>query len=250
MSRLSCSRHPAPANHLVSVTLAWADQRLTVGALIDSGADGCFLDSTFAAQANIPCEELERPMEAFALDERRLASVTRQSCPVSLTIAGNHVESLQFFVIQSPLVPVILGRPWLAQHEPHIAWSSGNILEWSSSCHARCLQAAPGPAVQTVPIAPPPDLSSVPPEYHDLGEVFSKTRAQSLPPHRPYDCAINLRPGASLPSSRLYSLSLPEKAAMDEYISESLAAGLIRPSSSQVAAGFFFSPSRISTPCL
>ena len=240
MSRLSCSRHPDPTNHLVSVTLAWADQRLTVGALIDSGADGCFLDSTFAAQADIPCEELERPMEAFALDERRLASVTRQSRPVSLTIAGNHVESLQFFVIQSPLVPVILGRPWLAQHEPHIAWSSGNILEWSSSCHARCLQAAPGPAVRAVPIAPPPDLSSVPPEYHDLGEVFSKTRAQSLPPHRPYDCAINLRPGASLPSSRLYSLSLPEKAAMDEYISESLAAGLIRPSSSQVAAGFFF----------
>ncbi len=71
----------------------------------------------------------------------------------------------------------------------------------------------------------PPDLSSVPREYHDLGEVFSKDRALSLPPHRPYDCAIDLVPGAPLPSSRLYNLSRPEREAMEEYISNSLAAG-------------------------
>ena len=240
MSRLSCSHRPVSPNQLVSVSLAWADQRITVGALLDSGAEGCFLDSGFAAQAGIPLEPLERPMEAFALDERRLASVTQRTLPVSLTIAGNHKETRQFFIIRSPLVPVILGRPWFVQHEPHIAWSTGAILEWSPSCLAQCLQAAPSTLPHQTPSYPPPDLSSVPLVYHDLGEVFSKTRAQSLPPHRPYDCAIDLRPGATLPSSRLYSLSLPEKAAMEEYISESLAAGLIRPSSSQVAAGFFF----------
>ncbi|XP_060924550.1 uncharacterized protein LOC132998821 [Limanda limanda] len=41
-----------------------------------------------------------------------------------------------------------------------------------------------------------PDLSQVPPCYLDLKEVFNKTRATSLPPHRPYDCAIDLLPGA------------------------------------------------------
>ncbi|CAM4730306.1 unnamed protein product [Leuciscus chuanchicus] len=39
------------------------------------------------------------------------------------------------------------------------------------------------------------DLSNVPAEYRDLKEVFSKSRAASLPPHRPYDCAIDLLPG-------------------------------------------------------
>ncbi|XDV18431.1 hypothetical protein PO909_024129 [Leuciscus waleckii] len=39
------------------------------------------------------------------------------------------------------------------------------------------------------------DLSNVPGEYFDLKEVFSKSRAASLPPHRPYDCAINLLAG-------------------------------------------------------
>lgn len=33
--------------------------------------------------------------------------------------------------------------------------------------------------------------SNVPSEYSDLAEVFSKQKAMSLPPHRPYDCAIN-----------------------------------------------------------
>lgn len=39
------------------------------------------------------------------------------------------------------------------------------------------------------------DLINVPPEYHDLKEVFRKVKATSLPPHRPYDCAIDLLPG-------------------------------------------------------
>ncbi|KAJ8347783.1 hypothetical protein SKAU_G00263720 [Synaphobranchus kaupii] len=40
---------------------------------------------------------------------------------------------------------------------------------------------------------------------------------------RPYDCCIDLLAGATLPSSRLYSLSAPEKASMEAYIHDSLA---------------------------
>ena len=85
-----------------------------------------------------------------------------------------------------------------------------------------------------------PDLSSMPPQYHDLGEVFSKSRATSLLPHRAYDCAIDLLAGTSPPRGRLFSLSAPERLAMEKYIGESLAAGLIHPSSSPAGAGFFF----------
>ncbi len=55
------------------------------------------------------------------------------------------------------------------------------------------------------------DLSNVPAEYLDLKGVFSKSRAASLPPHRPYDCAIELLSGMSPPKGRLYSLSTPER---------------------------------------
>lgn len=97
-----------------------------------------------------------------------------------------------------------------------------------------------------------PDLTGVPPEYHDFQEVFSKAKATSLPPPRPYDCAINLLPGTSPPRGRLYSLSAPEREAMETYINDSLAAGIIRPSSSPAGAGFFFVVKKDTTlrPCI
>jgi len=41
-----------------------------------------------------------------------------------------------------------------------------------------------------------PDLSNVPSEYHEFANVFSKTKAEVLIPHHPYDLKINLEEGA------------------------------------------------------
>ena len=92
----------------------------------------------------------------------------------------------------------------------------------------------------------------MPLQYHNLGEVFNKSRATSLPPHRSYDCVINLLSSTSPPRGRLFSLSAPERLAMERYIGESLAAGLIRPSSSPAGAGFFFVGKKDGTlwPCI
>lgn len=51
--------------------------------------------------------------------------------------------------------------------------------------------------LSSVPESPEefPNLSKVPEVYLDLRTVFSKSRATSLPPHRPYDCSIDLLPG-------------------------------------------------------
>lgn len=77
-------------------------------------------------------------------------------------------------------------------------------------------------------------------EYYDLGEVFSKDWALSLPPHWPYVCAIDLLPGANPASGQLYNLSHPDSEAMEESFIDTLATGLICPSSSLVDASFFF----------
>ncbi|KAI3374193.1 hypothetical protein L3Q82_006045 [Scortum barcoo] len=85
-----------------------------------------------------------------------------------------------------------------------------------------------------------PDISKVPPCYHDLKEVFNKAKAMSLPPHHEWDCVIDLLPGAPINKARLYSISSSERKAMEEYIETSLRSGIIRPSSSAAGAGFFF----------
>ena len=102
------------------------------------------------------------------------------------------------------------------------------------------LQSSGRGLLDPAPSSGSPDLMGVPCEYQDLAEVFSKSRALSHPPHRPYNCAISLLPGATLPAICLYNISRPERAAMGDYIKESLAAGIIRPSSSPVGVGFFF----------
>ena len=91
--------------------------------------------------------------------------------------------------------PLVLGLPWLQKHNPVIDWVMGRVVSWSSFCHSSCLKSAHSPCTLKNYVAPPEplDVSSVPPVYHGLAEVFSKHRAMSLPPHRPYDCAIDLR---------------------------------------------------------
>lgn len=65
-------------------------------------------------------------------------------------------------------------------------------------------------------------------------------QAACLPPHRPWDCAINLLPGTMPPQARVHSPSLVETKAMEEYMSEALKQGLIRHSTLAAFSGFFF----------
>ena len=89
--------------------------------------------------------------------------------------------------------------------------------------------------------SPQTDINvTIPPEYMDLREVFSKCNATELPPHRPYDCTIELVENPVFPKSRVYPITQEEELAMDTYTQEALDQGFIRPSTSPVAPGFFF----------
>ncbi|KAF7653478.1 hypothetical protein LDENG_00082230 [Lucifuga dentata] len=208
------------------------------------------MDEELVQQLEIGQEPLPHPVPANALDGHLLGTVTHLTSPVHLLLSGNHHETLQFHILQSPRLPLILGYSWLLRPNPHIDWDTGVILGWSASCHQVCLRQA-AMTQRTPSLSSSPDLSRVPPEHHDFGEVFSKAKALSLPPHRPYDCTINLLPGTSPPKGRLYSLSAPEREVMKTYINDSLAAGIIWPSSSPAGVGFFFmEKNKTLRPCI
>ncbi|KAJ8012622.1 hypothetical protein DPEC_G00044780 [Dallia pectoralis] len=168
----------------LDATLSWEQQSLQLSALVDSGADENFLDSNLVSQAGIPVEVLPAPLNAHALNGELLARVSHRTIPLSLHLSGNHTETIQFYIISSSHAPVILGQPWLRQHNPHFDWTSGSVVSWSSYCHSTCLQSARSPVGLAVspPASEPPDLTSVPLVYHDVGEVFGKRRALSASP--------------------------------------------------------------------
>uniref|UniRef100_A0A3B3H730 Gypsy retrotransposon integrase-like protein 1 n=1 Tax=Oryzias latipes TaxID=8090 RepID=A0A3B3H730_ORYLA len=184
----------------------------------------------------------QQPLSVKAIDGHVITNSLLVTEPVKMQI-DNHTETVRFHILRNIDLPVILGLPWLQRHNPQVDWLTGRILTWSTDCHRNCLGAMETPSVPSqkiISIEKYPDLSKIPTPYHDLKEVFNKVKATNLPPHRPYDCPIDLLPGTSPPRGHLYSLSVPERAAMETYIKESLAAGLIRPSSSPAGAGFFF----------
>ena len=76
----------------------------------------------------------------------------------------------------------------------------------------------------------------VPEHFHDFLHVFEKGNAQQLPPHRPYDHVIPLKPDSTPPFGPLYGMSHKELLVLKEYIEENLAKGFIRHSSSPAGA--------------
>ncbi len=225
---------------LLPVRLRWSTHLHDCRALLDSGAEGNFMDHTFACKLQVPLRPLTHKIPVHALNGQELPTISLVTEDITLITSGNHTETISFYILDTPLAPIVLGHPWLTRHNPKVDWQRKSVLAWSSHCHKSCLVSA-CPSV-SVPVFQEEagDLSNVPTEYLDLKEVFSKSRAASLPPHRPYDCAIELLPGTSPSKGKLYSLSAPEREAMKKYISDSLASGFIRPSSSPAGAGFFF----------
>ena len=87
----------------------------------------------------------------------------------------------------------------------------------------------------------PIDLSSIPEDYHEYADVFSKGKADTLPPHRPsVDLKIDIENGAPPPLSRMYSLSTTELEALRTFIEEHVRIGFIRPSNSPHGAPILF----------
>ncbi len=64
---------------------------------------------------------------------------------------------------------------------------------------------------------------TIPKAYRDLANVFLPSNANSLPPHRDEDHAIELKAGKTAPFSLLYNLSEYQLKTLREYIDKNLA---------------------------
>jgi hypothetical protein len=85
-----------------------------------------------------------------------------------------------------------------------------------------------------------PDLKDVPEVYHEFADVFSRQKADTLPPHRDCDLKINIEEGAKLPAGPIYPLSKFELKTLREFINENLKTGFIRPLNSPFGAPALF----------
>uniref|UniRef100_A0A8C5PCP2 ribonuclease H n=1 Tax=Leptobrachium leishanense TaxID=445787 RepID=A0A8C5PCP2_9ANUR len=227
------------STHLtIPVTLQWGDRSVELNAIIDSGASNSFFDLSLATSLAVPTQLKKKPVPLHMVDGSTLRTgpVTHETILLKLLIGTKHQESLQWDIVPSPLFPIVLGLPWLRTHNPYIDWSSNTVSFPSCHCRVHCMN---GSNSEKVAFSTYPS-STLPPKYSDFQDVFEKKGVDTLPPHREYDCPIDLLPGAPIPHGRIFNLSVPESQSLKDYIEDSLAKGFIRHSTSPAGAGIFF----------
>ncbi|KAK3544947.1 hypothetical protein QTP86_029196, partial [Hemibagrus guttatus] len=232
------------------VSLATSGFCVAATALLDSGSAGNFISGSLCRQLHLRTTATPKVYQIHAVTGRSLRQVCRLAGPLHLQIGALHIEEIHLMVLEDSKADVVLGRPWLEQHDPILSWKTGEVLRWGEQCFEGCFPERPSPRfsrVQKIQIhatsveSPFKSRSvDIPACYSHFRDVFCPRKASKLPPHRPWDCAIDLVPGEPVPRGRIYSLSLPEEKAMEEYIAEALAQGYIRPSTSPAASSFFF----------
>ena len=80
----------------------------------------------------------------------------------------------------------------------------------------------------------------VPFQYYDFLPLFTKKRADQLPPHRYVDHEIPLETDKKPPMGQMYSMSVTELQEIRKWIEENLSKGFIRASSSSCASPILF----------
>ena len=93
--------------------------------------------------------------------------------------------------------------------------------------------------------------ATLPDWCRDFEDVFSEKTHDKLPPHRPYDHVIDLKPGFTPKIAKIYSLNPQEMETCKAFIEEHLKTGRIVPSKFPQASPFFFVPKKDGTlhPC-
>lgn len=119
--------NPPQGRLVVPKSLSWNECCFTV-AFIDSGAGGVFLKAALVKSFQIPTVLKDPPLCVTTLSD---GLITHKSKPLSILVGALHFEVL----FSSPKYPVILRFPWLCKHNP-----SGQVSDWSTSCHVNCLQ--------------------------------------------------------------------------------------------------------------
>ena len=193
--------------------------RVLASALLDSGANSCFMDHQFTVMHSIQLHKLPSPVSVGVIDGRPIASgdIVEESEPIRVVL-GNLASVISFNIISSPEHSLVLqGLPWFELHNPTIDWRKRTVEEITVQSESRQIPTR-DMGSQKIPTISIPQLREegrkedmflfavlatptsssqelgvqLPKKYTEFSDVFDKVKANRLPEHRPYDCPIDL----------------------------------------------------------
>jgi len=112
----------------VKIQLHGGKESLTINAMIDSGATENFIDREVCNKHGIKMIKAKNPREIYLADGKpsAMGPVSHMIMKVPMDISS-HRELATFQVANLQNHEVILGMPWLIEHNPTIDWNNKKI---------------------------------------------------------------------------------------------------------------------------
>ncbi|KJZ69408.1 hypothetical protein HIM_11204 [Hirsutella minnesotensis 3608] len=109
--------------------------------MLDSGATGKgFVDESFAHDHKFTLHKLRNRRRLNVVDGRpSSAGDITHVAQLDMDIKG-HKEKMLFYVTKLGKYDIILGKPWLTDHNPIINWSTNMVSFNSDHCRRRCME--------------------------------------------------------------------------------------------------------------
>jgi len=128
---------------MVKIQLHGVRESVTINAMIDSGVTEEFIDKEVCNKHRYKMIKATNPREIYLSDGKPSAMgpvtyMTRVSIDIS-----SHRELATFQVGNLQNYEIILGMPWLREHNSTIDWNDKRITFNSEQCTTRCLKSSP-----------------------------------------------------------------------------------------------------------
>jgi len=171
---------------------------VAVKVLLDSGATGLFMDTTFAREKGFRMERMKNSLLVKNVDGMvNVGGAIMHQVECNMFFKG-HVERVRIDVCNLGKTEIILGMPWLAAHNPEIDWEKGEVK--MTRCPPICRKRKQERKKKEVKkIEKDEDEETlrklVPQRFWKWKKIFGKRESERMPVRKAWDHTIELKEG-------------------------------------------------------
>jgi len=208
---------------------------VAVKALLNSGATGLFMDTTFAKEKGFKMEKLKKPLLVRNVDgTTNMGGAIIHQVECNMFFKG-HVEKAKIDIYNLGKTELILGMLWLAAHNPEIDWEKEEVkMMHCPPIYGKRKQEEKEKKVKKIGKDEDEEVlrKLVPRRFWKWRKVFGKRKSERMPVQKTWNHAIELKEGFMPKKEKVYSLLKEKREEVQIFVEDQLRKGYIRPSKS------------------